>query len=319
MTDSTRQSESTADEAQCDVRSTEKRPVYDPHTAPIRELYPFEPHYIDLDGHRMHYIDEGSGPPVVMLHGNPTWSFYYRDLIDALRGRHRVIAPDHIGCGLSDKPQEYPYTLEMHIQNVTRLIDHLDLRDVTLVVHDWGGAIGFGWATRHPERVRRFVVFNTAAFLGGRMPFRIRICRWPILGDLLVRGLNGFARAAIYMACCRRERMTPDVRRGYLLPYDSYANRVGIQRFVRDIPTSPRHPSYGTLQEIEHRLALLRDRPMLICWGMRDFCFTERFLDEWILRFPRAEVHRFLHAGHFVVEDESEQIAALVGQLSACS
>lgn len=291
--------------------------LFDPRIEPIRHLYPFRSRYFELDGHRMHYVDEGSGPPVVMLHGNPTWSFYYRELIKALRDEYRVVVPDHIGCGLSDKPQGYPYTLGAHIQNVTRLINHLDLREVTLVVHDWGGAIGFGWATRHPERVRRFVVFNTAAFLGGRMPFRIRICRWPILGDVLVRGLNGFTRAAVHMACCRRERMTLDVQRGYLLPYGTYADRVGIQGFVRDIPTSPGHPSYAVLREIEAGLGQFRGHPMLICWGMRDFCFTEKFLDEWIARFPKAEVHRFHDAGHYVVEDGSERIGLLVSQFAA--
>jgi len=279
---------------------------------PIRHLYPFRSRYFEIDRFRMHYIDEGSGPTIVMLHGNPTWSFYFRDLIKALRDRFRIIAPDHIGCGLSDKPQDYPYTLETHIRNVERLIEHLDLGDVTLAVHDWGGAIGFGWATRDPDRVSRFVVLNTAAFLGGRMPFRIRVCGWPLFGDLVVRGLNGFARAAIHMACARRGRMTPDVRRGYLLPYGSYADRVAILRFVRDIPTSPRVPSYAVVREIEQRLSLLRDRPMLICWGMKDFCFTERFLDQWIERFPNAEVHRFADAGHYVAEDEHAQIAELI-------
>ncbi len=158
----------------------------------------------------MHYVDEGSGPAIIMLHGNPTWSFYYRELIKGLRNQYRVIAPDHIGCGLSDKPQDYTYTLATHIDNLARLIDHLRLENVTLAGHDWGGAIGFGWATRNPDQVTRFVVFNTAAFFG-RMPFRIRVCRWPILGDVLVRRLNLFARSALWMARRRHERMTPEV------------------------------------------------------------------------------------------------------------
>lgn len=242
-----------------------------------------------------------------MLHGNPTWSFYYRDLILGLRDRYRVIAPDHMGCGLSDKPQDYPYTLATHIDNVERLIDHLGLADFTLVVHDWGGAIGFGYAMRHAERVRRFVVFNTAAFLG-RVPLRILACRTPLLGALAVRGLNAFAGAAVVMACKNRARMTPDVKRGYLLPYDSWANRVAVHRFVQDIPTRPSHPTFPLLREIETALPQFRDRPTLICWGMRDFCFNEAFLDGWIARFPDAEVHRFAEAGHYVVEDAGEAI-----------
>ena len=195
----------------------------------IRHLYPFEPHHLDLGGVGMHYVDEGAGPPVVMLHGNPTWSFYYRELIAELRGRHRVIAPDHVGCGLSDKPQQYPYTLARHIENAERLFDHLGLDGITLAMHDWGGAIGFGLAARQPGRIRRFIVFNTAAFFGP-VPLRIRLCRLAVLGPLMVRGLNAFARGAVRMACKNRARMTPEVRAGYLLPYDSYATRVALLR-----------------------------------------------------------------------------------------
>jgi haloalkane dehalogenase len=285
----------------------------DPRLAQLGELYPFESNYFEAIGGLMHYVDEGAGPPIVMLHGNPTWSFYYRELIKGLCDRYRVIVPDHIGCGLSDKPQEYPYTLSTHIDNLEQLMDHLDLHDVTLAVHDWGGPIGFGWATRHPQRVGRFIVFNTAVFLRGRMPLRIRICRWPLVSDLAVRRLNAFARAALWMACADRRRMTPSVAQGYLLPYNSAANRIAIQCFVRDIPFSARVPSYRVLQEIEARLPLLEDRPMTILWGMRDFCFTEQFLVEWIREFPRAVVHRFDNAGHYVVEDAHERIVPIIG------
>src|SRR3989338_6551111 len=120
-----------------------------------RKLYPFESHFLDLEGVRYHYVDEGRGEPVVLLHGNPTWSFYYRRLILDLRQRYRVIAPDHIGCGFSDKPQRYAYTLEQHIANGQALIERLGLARIALVMHDWGGAIGMGSATRHPDTVAR--------------------------------------------------------------------------------------------------------------------------------------------------------------------
>ncbi len=284
----------------------------DPRLARLGGLYPFDSHYLEVIGGFMHYIDEGAGSPIVMLHGNPTWSFYYRELIKGLRDRYRVIVPDHIGCGLSDKPQEYPYTLSTHIDNLERLIDHLNLHDVTLAVHDWGGPIGFGWATRHRHRVGRFIVFNTAVFLRGRMPLRIRICRWPLVSDVAVRRLNAFARAALWMACAKRKRMAPSVAEGYLLPYDSVASRVGIQCFVRDIPLSTRIPSHRVIQGIEAKLPLLEDRPMIILWGMRDFCFTEQFLSEWIRQFPSASVHRFDNAGHYVVEDAHERILPVI-------
>jgi haloalkane dehalogenase len=275
----------------------------------------------------MHYVDEGAGRPVVFVHGNPTWSFYYRDLIKALRalppnpvedppwrggtqggGGFRVIAPDHIGCGLSDKPQDYPYTLATHVENFGRLMDHLALDDVTLAVHDWGGPIGLGWAVRNPHRVRSLVVFNTAAFLEGRMPLRIRMSRWPLVGSIGVRGLNLFARAAVRMACVRRERMTPQVAAGYLQPYDSYRNRVAVLRFVQDIPFNPRVPSHSVMAETERLLPTLADKPMAIFWGAKDFVFTDEYLTVWRRRFPQAAVHRYADAGHYVVEDAHERI-----------
>ena len=287
----------------------------------LRHLYPFKhryftlrpPHGADATGHpRVHYIDEGQGPVILLLHGNPTWSFYYRELIKGLADRYRVIAPDHMGCGLSDKPRRFPYTLRAHIDNLEQLIDHLQLDAVTLGVHDWGGPIGLGWAVRHPQRAARFVVFNTAAFLGGPLPLRIRACRWPILGGLAVRGLNAFAEAAVSMACKHRERMTPEVRRGYLLPYDSYATRIAILRFIRDIPLSPKDPSYDLVKAIDGSLSSFQDRPMIIFWGALDFCFNDWYLQEWTSRFPAAAVHRFENAGHYVVEDAHELILPLV-------
>jgi len=277
----------------------------------LEELYPFDSHYLNMGGPLMHYVDEGDGPPVVMLHGNPTWSFYYRELIRALRRSHRVIVPDHVGCGLSEKPRLYPYTLSTHIDNLELLLDRLDLRDITLVVHDWGGAIGFGWAMRHPERVRRFVVFNTAAFFGP-CPWRIRVCRWPVLGAFLVRGLNLFARQATWMACRKHGRMTRLVKRGYLLPYGDVSSRRAVHRFVQDIPLTEHVPSHAVMKEIEAALPQFRDHPMLICWGALDFCFNDGYLDEWRQRFPDAEVHRFEDAGHYVVEDAHERILPLM-------
>lgn len=274
----------------------------------IGKLYPFQSHSIALAGHTYHYLDEGSGEPLVMLHGNPTWSFYYRALIAEFRATHRVIVPDHMGCGLSDKPQAYPYTLAQHIANLEALIEALTLERMTLVLHDWGGAIGMGYALRHPERVTRFVLFNTAAFPSSRIPFRIALCKLPIVGALAVRGLNAFAGLAPLMACAKQERMTPDVKAGYLAPYDSYAHRVAILRFVQDIPMSPAHPTYALVEEIGKGLATFTNRPMLIIWGEQDWCFTTEFLAEWQQRFPNADIHRIPNAGHYVVEDAHEQI-----------
>ena len=240
-----------------------------------RSLYPFQSHEVTLDGLRYHYLDEGSGPVLLMVHGNPTWSFYWRNLILALRGRFRIVAVDHIGCGLSDKPPAiaYSYRLARRVADLGQLIEKLDLRQMTLVAHDWGGAIGMGAAVAAPERFARFVLMNTAAFRMAHCPWPIHLCHLPGFGPLAVQGLNLFVRTALRTTVCKRERMTPAVKAGYLAPYDSWANRVAVLRFVLDIPLSPAHPSYQTLTDIEKGLARFR-APICLIWGMRDWCFT---------------------------------------------
>jgi haloalkane dehalogenase len=273
--------------------------------------YPFTPKTLAINGHRLSYLDEGQGPVIVMLHGNPTWSFYYRHLIMALRGEFRIIVPDHMGCGLSDKPQDYPYTLATHIDNLTALITHLELEELSLMVHDWGGAIGMGFAGRHPAMIRALVITNTAAFTSTRIPWRIRLCRLPWLGACLVRGLNGFARPALAMAVTRE--LSAAAARGYLLPYDSWQHRVAVHAFVRDIPLAPSHPSWPTLVEVETNLPKLQNKPLLILWGGKDFCFNDWFYEEWLRRFPEAQHHYFAEAGHYLLEDAGEEIEPLLG------
>ena len=272
--------------------------------------YPFADHWLSLpgDGPQMHYVDEGTGAPLLFLHGNPTWSFHFRHLIEHFRGSRRVIAPDHIGCGLSDKPQEYGYTLKQHIDNAQALVEHLDLRNIVLGLHDWGGAIGMGLSLRVPERVRGFLIFNTAAFASRRMPLSIGICRIPGIGALAIRGFNAFVRGAL--ARCAVKPLTAAAKAGYLAPYTDWSSRVANLRFVQDIPVSESHESWATLAEIEAGLASLADRPMRIFWGAKDFVFNDEFLAGWRKRFPDAEVTRFEQAGHFVIEDARDEIIA---------
>src|SRR5665647_1997681 len=171
-------------------------------TVDMKKLYPFTGHRLDLDGLSYHYLDEDAGEAVVMVHGNPSWSYYYRNLVLALRARYRCIVPDHIGCGLSDKPgdERYDYTLSRRVDDLERLIDSLCLTEkLTLVLHDWGGMIGMAYAARNPERIGRLVLLNTAAFhlpKEKRFPLGLRICRDTLLGTLLVRGCNAFAVGA---------------------------------------------------------------------------------------------------------------------------
>lgn len=277
-----------------------------------RAFYPFASNWMTLPEGRYHYVDEGQGKPLLFVHGNPTWSFYWRELVAALRPRYRAIAVDHLGCGLSDKPRDFSYRLADHVDNLVRLIDTLDLRGITLLAHDWGGAIGLGAAAARPERFERFVLFNTGAFHGQRCPWRIRVCRAPGLGPLAVRGANAFLRAAFVMATSNPKKFRGAIRQGYLAPYGDWANRLAIQRFVEDIPLSPRHPSYDTLARIEQALLSLADRPTKFIWGMRDWCFTPAFLERFLEFFPRADVLRLPAAGHFVVEDAAEEVLAAV-------
>ena len=280
-----------------------------------RELYPFKPNYMTTDeGHRIHYVDEGSGHPMVMVHGNPTWSFFFRDLIRAASANgHRAVAPDLLGCGLSDKPQDWPYTLEGHIRNLEQLLDNtLRLDKMTLVLHDWGGCVGMGYATRHPERIDRLVLMNTAAFISDDCPKSVYLCRCPFIGAFLVRGLNAFVEAALRKAAVKR---LPDaVRAGYRFPYGNWHDRIATQRFVQDLPLSPKDKSYGTFAEIEAKLPLFNSIPVSLKWGGRDFCIHTGFMKRWQQIYPHAETHLFPEAGHYILEDAGEETIKLILQ-----
>lgn len=289
--------------------------VEDRAAASWRALYPFASHWLPTGGARLHYLDEGDGDPsqatLLFVHGNPTWSFHWRRLLLAQRNGARCVAPDHLGCGLSDL-QPRPLRLADHVDNLSRLVDALDLRRVTLVAQDWGGAIGLGVLLRQRERFERIVLFNTGAFRPWFIPWRIRVCRTPLAGPLAVRGGNAFVRAALSMTLSRQRRLDRDAAAGVLAPYDSWARRAAVQQFVDDIPLSPRHPTWATLGAIEDRLPELADVPSLLVWGMRDWCFTPECLDRFVSAWPRAEVHRLADVGHWVVEDAADEAAHLL-------
>lgn len=276
--------------------------------------FPYPSSYLDVtpsdsrETVRLAYVDVGprDGRPILFVHGNPTWSFAWRFLINDLSKDYRCIAIDHVGCGRSDKPQDYTYTLGQHQQNLQKLVEDLSLERITLVAHDWGGAIGCGVAGRCPERFAQLCLMNTAAFRSKHMPLRIAACRWPVVGPIAVRGFNAFAGAAVTMAV--EQPLSPTAQRGLLAPYDSWANRVAVQRFVEDIPTKPSHPSYDTLVETETNLAKLVDLPVLLLWGERDWCFTPEFRKEFERRFPNARSVPFADAGHYVFEDERANV-----------
>ncbi len=275
-----------------------------------RPLYPFESHWLQTESGRVHYVDEGAGEEaVVFVHGNPTWSFFYRNLILGLRDKFRCVAIDHLGMGLSDKPQDTTYQLADRIEHLDTLIRTLGLKRFHLVVHDWGGAIGIGAALRHLDKLDRIQIMNTAAFRSPLMPWQIAGCRLPLIGEFFVRGFNGFAGCATHMAVAKK--LPPAVKAGYLHPHRNWHDRVAVARFVQDIPTKPADPSYPALLEIENNLPRLAAHPMQILWGMQDFCFNAKFLDEWERRFPQVPVHRLEAAGHYLLEDEPERTLKL--------
>lgn len=262
----------------------------------------------------MHYVDEGprdlGASTLLFVHGNPTWSFHWRRLIVANRDMYRCVAPDHLGCGLSDL-QPQPLRLADHIDNLVRLVESLDLQRVTLVAQDWGGAIGLGALLRTRDRFERIVLFNTGAFQPWFIPLRIRVCRWPIMGQLALQGANAFSLAALRMTLARTNQLDPAIAAGYLAPYNSWRRRSAVYQFVKDIPLSAAHPTWQTLGEIEAALPTLANMPQLLVWGMRDWCFTPECLDKFVAAWPAAETHPLADVGHWVVEDAPEDAERL--------
>jgi len=281
------------------------------HTHKLCKTLGLDPQKAILTFPELGNIDEGAGPPIVMVHGNPTWSFYYREVVKAFRETHRCIVLDHIGCGLSDKPKDdaYTYTLGQRVDDLEALVAHLDLGPLTLMVHDWGGAIGMGWATRHHAQVERLVLLNTAAFhnpRGLKIPPSLKLVRDTGLGALLVRGFNAFSAGATRMAVTRP--LPADVRKAYTAPYDSWGNRIATLRFVQDIPLTETDPAHAVISATEAGLEHFVHTPTLICWGEKDFVFDAPFLAEWERRLPHAEVHRFPDGGHYILEDERDAV-----------
>lgn len=285
---------------------------------PPASLYPFESHWLNIDGVRLHYLDEGprEAPVVLMLHGNPTWSFYYRNLVLALRERYRCIVPDHVGCGLSDKPaaDEYPYTLKRRISDLDRLMDHVQpKKPVHMIVHDWGGMIGFGWAAERPAQIASMVIANTAAFplpQEKKLPAALWLVRNTRLGALLVQGLNAFSGLASRVAF--KKPVSSEVRKAYTGPYDSWDNRIATLRFVQDIPLKPEDPGYDIIQATELRLPDFADKPCLLAWGEKDFVFDLHFLKKWKKIFPNAKVLSYPDCGHYIFEDAGQPLTQAI-------
>ena len=288
-----------------------------PH--PYGPLYPFRSRFVTVgrgtatggtQGHRMHYVDEGSGPVVVCLHGNPTWGFLFRNLIAALRDDFRVIVPDHIGCGLSDQPGDVCFRAGDRIGHLEDLLAELGVGRFSLVMHDWGGPLGTGLAVRRPADVERLVYFNTTLAEMALLPGMIRRAAAPVIGRLLTQDTMQFLKLLTSFGVV--QAMPEEVKRGYLRPYRSRAGRRAIWGFVQDIPFSPSHPTAPLMDDMVARLPALADTPVKIIWGMKDPCFHPGILRQVAARFPQADVVRVPDASHLVLEDApSRSIAAV--------
>jgi haloalkane dehalogenase len=281
--------------------------------------YPFTPKaFVHANGLTQSYLDEGppDGEVVLMLHGNPSWSYYWRHLVLGLRDRYRCIVPDHIGMGLSDKPADdrYAYTLQWRVDDLDALLAQLRVDgNVTLAVHDWGGMIGFGWALKHAALVKRLVILNTSAFRlpdAKAMPWQLKLGRDSMVGAGLIRGFNAFAAGAAKQGVMTS--MPTGVRRAYLAPYDSWANRIATVRFVQDIPLASGDRAWPMLEEAGRRLHAYADRPTFVGWGLRDFVFDQHFLRGFTSALPNAQVHAFEDAGHYVLEDKRAELVPAI-------
>lgn len=286
----------------------------------LKTDYPFSTNFLMVNhqgkSYRLNYVDEkpldrsnDELETIIMVHGNPTWSFFYRNLIKHFKNHYRIIVPDHLGCGLSDKPADFSYQLKDHIKNLESLIDHLGLKKFHLIVHDWGGAIGSGVAVNHPEKILSITYMNTGAFTSDKIPWRIDILRKNNWGEWLIRKFNAFAMPATFMAV--EKPLSKNAIAGYLLPYNNYQNRIATAKFVKDIPMDQNHPSFTTLKNIELNLTKIK-APVLLMWGAKDFCFTMDFFHKFKEFFPNAREKVFKNAGHYLLEDEPRETIATI-------
>ncbi len=277
--------------------------------------WPYKPRWYETPGGKMHYIDEGpqDHPAVVLLHGNPAWSFLYRHFIPALLAANlRVIAVDHLGFGRSDKPGDSEaYDVGKHTERLEALLDTLNPHDVTLVCHDWGGPIGLLWAVRHPHIVSRLFIFNTIGQRPtGAVPLTppVKIMRSPMIGDVLIKGLNMFTKVFMFkLGVTHKEHLTKLVHEAYLAPHPTWQSRSAVLAFPRQIPTGPTGPVADMLGEIEQGLRTsFRQKPVRIVWGMKDITFGPQVLKNWQKLLPQAATTTIADAGHFVQEDAYE-------------
>jgi haloalkane dehalogenase len=276
-----------------------------------RTEYPFKSHYFALDNAQMHYLDEGKGEPIVFIHGTPTWSFLYRKLIKNLSQTHRCIAPDHLGFGLSDKPQDYPYLAQQHALNFEKLLNSLNINEFTLVIHDFGGVIGLHYALKYPEKIKKIIIFNTFAWSVEDKPafefhkFK-KILKNPLL-PFLYKYFNFSAKFILAQGFGKRENLTKAIHQQYIKPFGKPAERAGTLGFVKSILNEQQW-----FAQLWEQRAKITQKPILLLWGMKDKFLDKRYLQMFKENFPQHQVQELAEVGHFVPEEAGEALLPII-------
>lgn len=270
-----------------------------------RDEYPFESHFFQLPIGKMHYIDEGQGDPVVMVHGNPGWSFEYRKLIKGLSKANRCIVPDHIGFGLSDKPFDWDYLPKNHAGNFEKLLDSLNLSNITLVVNDWGGPIGLSYAIKHPERIKKIVILNTWLWSVGNDPHYQKFSNMMggFLGRFMIKNFNFFGRAVVKKAMGNTKNLTKHIHKHYYKHLEKPKDRKGCYVFPKQIIASS-----SWLDSLWQQRTKINSLPTTIIWGMKDIAFREPELNYWISNWNNPKVIKLQECGHFPQEEEPKMV-----------
>lgn len=274
------------------------------------KAYPFPPKWLQIDGHPMHYIDVGQGPTLLFVHGTPTWSFLYRAQIRALSSQYRCIAVDHIGFGMSAKPSDAPYTPEWHSRNLERLVEYLNIKDITLVVHDFGGPIGLSFASRRPELIQKIVLLNTWLWETASNPAAQKVDRIirSSLGRLLYLRMNASPKLLLKQAFADKRKLTKAIHRHYTRVFPSKSTRYGLLRLAENLVGASEW-----FQSQWNQMDKLAEKPFLIVWAMADKFITPAYLQTWEGRLRNIhQTLRLENVGHFVQEEAADTLTAAI-------
>jgi len=271
--------------------------------------YPFKPRYEMINGFKMHYVDEGNGEPIVCVHGMPTWGYLYRKFINQLSSTNRMVAPDQMGFGKSDVPQDKEYRMREHVNNLKDLLIKLDLWKITLVVQDWGGPIGFGFAVDFPDRIKRLVIMNTSVGVMSedKTPWYAPLEERGIYNQFIMN-IEGLIKNGIL----NKRNITNEMIEAYTTPFPEEKYYRGALAWPKDIPVGKSHPSASDMQYVRDNLDKLSDKEKILIWGLKDPIFPERTIGWWNKIYPNIETHKIPTASHFLQEDAPEQIISII-------